>query len=157
MSPDSINQFGQVLGIKGYSNHHPFVHTMLFGLFYHIGCFVSHDMVVAVSFYTFFQMCFLAFSIFYFLKTLELFRIRQGILVAVTLFYALVPYHAVFSVTVWKDVPFAAVVLLLSCSMLRMMKRIGAGRLPCLSFPVSWCVCYGQTAGMVSCFVFPFC
>ena len=115
MSPDSINQFEQMLDIIGYNNHHPFVHTMLFGWFYHIGYFVSHDMVVAVSFYIFFQMCFLAFSILYFLKILELFRIRRGILVVVTLFYALIPYHAVFSVTIWKDVPFAAVVLLLSC------------------------------------------
>ena len=134
MSPDSINQFEQVLGIIDYNNHHPFVHTMLFGLFYHIGYFISHDMVVAVSFYTFFQMCFLAFSICYFLRTLELFHIRQGILVAVTLFYALVPYHAVFSVTVWKDVPFAAVVLLFGCSMLRMMKRTGAGEIAMFVF-----------------------
>lgn len=134
MSPDSINQLEQVLGIIDYSNHHPFVHTMLFGLFYHIGYFISHDMVVAVSFYTFFQMCFLAFSIFYFLKTLELFRIRQGILVAVTLFYALVPYHAVFSVTVWKDVPFAAVVLLFGCSILRMMRWTGAGEIAMFVF-----------------------
>lgn len=120
MTPDSINQFEQVLGLAGYSNHHPFVHTMLFSLLYHIGYALTSNMVAAVSFYTFFQMCFLAFSVSYFIKTLELFHIRQGIQIGITLFYALVPYHAVFSVTVWKDIPFAAVVLLFSCSMLRM-------------------------------------
>ncbi|MBD5475784.1 MAG: hypothetical protein HDR17_07360 [Lachnospiraceae bacterium] len=126
MTPDSINQLEQVLGLIGYSNHHPFVHTMIFSLFYHIGFFISGDMVAAVSLYTFFQMCFLAFSIFYLEQTLEMFRIRWEIMAAVTLFYALVPYHAVFSVTVWKDIPFAAVVLLFSCSLLRMTRRIEA-------------------------------
>ena len=134
MTPDSLNQFEQVLGLTGYSNHHPFVHTMIFSLFYHIGFAVSSNMVVAVSFYTLFQMCFLAFSILYFIETMEMFRVRQGIIVLITLFYALVPYHAVFSVTVWKDVPFAAVVLLFSCAMLRMMKRVGAREIGMLVF-----------------------
>lgn len=126
MTPDSINQLEQVLGIAGYSNHHPFVHTMLFSLLYHIGYFLSSNMITAVSFYTFFQMCFLAFSIFYFLRTLELFHIRQGLIVLIALFYALVPYHAVFSVTVWKDIPFAASVLLFSCAVLRMLRQTKA-------------------------------
>lgn len=129
MTPDSLNQLEQILGYADYSNHHPFVHTIIFKLFYHIGFFFSSDMVVAVSFYTFFQMCFLAFSIFYFLKTLELFHIRQEIMVMITLFYALVPYHAIFSVTVWKDIPFAAVMFLFSCSLFRMTKHIRASTL----------------------------
>lgn len=121
MTPDSLNQLEQVLSLTAYSNHHPFVHTMIFKLFYHIGFALTSNMVTAVSFYTFFQMCFLAYSIYYFLKTLDSFLIRPGILIAITLFYALVPYHAVFSVTLWKDIPFAAVVLLFSCSMFRML------------------------------------
>lgn len=126
MTPDSINQLEQALGMIGYSNHHPFVHTMLLSLFYHIGYFLSGDMTSAVSLYTFFQMCFLAFSVYYLLKTLERYCVRPCILVGITLFYALVPYHAVFSVTVWKDIPFAAVVMLFQCSVLRMMTRQGA-------------------------------
>ncbi|MCM1088137.1 MAG: DUF6020 family protein [Muribaculaceae bacterium] len=124
MTPDSINQFEQALGLIPYSNHHPFVHTILFKLLYQIGMFVTHNMVAAVSFYTVFQMCFLAFSIAYFLETLRIFAIRDGILILITCFYALVPYHAVFSVTLWKDIPFAAAVLLFSCAMLRMAKQI---------------------------------
>lgn len=123
MTPDSINQLEQILNMTAYSNHHPFVHTMIFKLFYHIGFFLTSNMVIAVSFYTVFQMCFLAYSIYYFLKTLETFRIRQKILILITLFYALVPYHAVFSVTLWKDIPFAAAVLLFSCSILRMFRE----------------------------------
>lgn len=120
MTPDSINQFEQVLGYIPYSNHHPWVHTLVFGFFYQLGYALTGSMVSGVSVYTFFQMCLLAVSISYFIATLRAQRIRPFLLFLITGFYALVPYHAVFSVTIWKDIPFAAAVLLFSCSILRL-------------------------------------
>ncbi len=120
MTPDSINQFEQVLGIVPFSNHHPWVHTLVFGFFYRIGYALTNNMVVAVSFYTFFQMCLLAGSVAYFISTLRAHKIRPFVLLLITAFYALIPYHAVFSVTVWKDIPFAAAVLFFGCSILRL-------------------------------------
>ncbi len=120
MTPDSINQFAQILGIAPYSNHHPWVHTMLFGFFYHMGYALTGNMVVAVSCYTLFQMCLLSGSIAYFINTLRSYRIRPFILLLITAFYALIPYHAVFAVTIWKDIPFAAAVLLFGCTILRL-------------------------------------
>lgn len=124
MTPDSINQFEQVLGLIPYSNHHPLAHTMIIKLFYHIGLLFTSNMVVAISFYTFIQMCFLAYGAAYFIRTAELFHVRPLLLFLITLFYALVPYNAVFSVTIWKDIPFAAAILIFSCSMLRLTKGI---------------------------------
>lgn len=121
MTPDSINQFVQVLGKAPYSNHHPWTHTMLFGLFYHMGYALTGNMVAAVSLYTLFQMCLLAGSIAYLIGTLRARRIRPFVLILITAFYALIPYHAVFSVTIWKDIPFAAAVLLFSCTILRLL------------------------------------
>lgn len=123
MTPDSINQFEQVLGVIPYSNHHPWVHTLVFGFFYRLGYALTGDMVIAVSFYTLFQMCLLAGSIGYFIATLRAHRIRPFVLCLITGFYALIPYHAVFSVTIWKDIPFAAAVLLFGCSILRLSVR----------------------------------
>lgn len=120
MTPDSINQFEQVLGLIPYSNHHPLAHTMLFGLFYRLGMLLTSNMVIAVSFYTFFQMCFQAACVAYLTGTMKQFRIRPLFLLIATLFYGLVPYHAVFSVTIWKDIPFAGAVLLFGCSLLRL-------------------------------------
>lgn len=120
MTPDSINQLEQVLGVVPYSNHHPWVHTLVFGFFYHIGYALTGDMVIGVSVYTFFQMGLLAGSIAYLLSTLRAHKIRPSILLLVTAFYALIPYHAVFSVTIWKDIPFAAAVLFFSCALLRL-------------------------------------
>ena len=121
MTPDSINQFEQVLGEIPYSNHHPLAHTMVIKLFYNIGLLFTDNRVIAISFYTFFQMCFMAFSVSYLINTLKAFRFRPLVLFIITLFYALVPYHAVFSVTIWKDIMFAGSVLLFTCSLLRFL------------------------------------
>ena len=120
MTPDSINQFAQILGESPYSNHHPWTHTMLFGFFYHTGYALTGNMVAAVSCYTLFQMCLLSGSIAYFISALRIYRIRPFILLMITAFYALIPYHAVFSVTIWKDIPFAAAVLFFGCTILRL-------------------------------------
>ena len=77
--------------------------------------------MIAISFYTFFQMCFMAFSVSYLINTLKSFRFRPLVLFIITLFYALVPYHAVFSITIWKDIMFAGSVLLFTCSLLRFL------------------------------------
>lgn len=119
MTPDSIVQFEQVLGINPYSNHHPWVHTMLIKLLYTIGYQLTGSMLAALSFYTLFQMCILAFSVSYFINTLKLCRINPCICILCTLFYALIPYHGVYSVTLWKDIPFAAAVLCFGCALMR--------------------------------------
>lgn len=120
MTPDSIVQFEQVLGINPYSNHHPWMHTLLIKLLYTIGYQLTGSMLVALSFYTFFQMCLLAFSVSYFINTLKLCRINPCICIVCTLFYALIPYHGVYSVTLWKDIPFAAAVLCFGCALIRL-------------------------------------
>lgn len=126
MTPDSIVQFEQVLGVIPYSNHHPWVHTLLIKLCYSIGYRLTGSMLVALSFYTFFQMCILAWSVSYFINTLKLYRIRPCILILFTLFYALVPYHGIFSVTLWKDIPFAAAVLCFECASMRLGRKISS-------------------------------
>lgn len=121
MTPDSVNQFEQVLGLIPYSNHHPWVHTLLIGLIYNIGYRLTGSMLVALSLYTFFQMCLLAGSVSYFISTLRRFLVRPAVCLFAALFYALIPYHAVFSVTIWKDIPFAAAVMLFGCSLFRLL------------------------------------
>lgn len=124
MTPDSINQFEQVLHVIPYSNHHPWVHTLLIGFFYNIGYTITGNMVIAMSFYTFFQMCMLALSVAYLVNTLRQYLFRPAVCLIIILFYALVPYHAVFSVTVWKDILFAAGVMFFGCSMLRLVRKV---------------------------------
>ena len=124
LTPDSINQVEQVLGLIPYSNHHPWVHTLFIKLFYQIGSLFTQDLSVALSFYTIAQMTLFALSIGYLLSTCVYFGLNTWICVGITAFYALVPYHAVFAVTMWKDILFAATVLCFSCSLLRISTKL---------------------------------
>ena len=124
MTPDSVVQFEQVLGLREYSNHHPVAHTLFIKFFYNIGLLFTTNRTIAISFYTLFQLCFMAFCVSYFIRTLRLFQIRCMICYIITLFYALVPYHAVFAVTIWKDIIFAGTVLLFGCCLIRLTKEI---------------------------------
>ncbi len=45
---------------------------------------------------------------------------KKGICYWITAFYALVPYHAVFAVTVWKDVMFSGSILLFTTALTRL-------------------------------------
>lgn len=120
MTPDSINQMEQVLGLIPYSNHHPWVHTLLIKAFYTLGYALTGDMVAAVGLYTLAQMSLLALSISYFISAMRVLKLKPFWCMMLSLLFALLPYHAVYSVTVWKDIPFAAAVLLFMTSLLCM-------------------------------------
>ena len=122
MSPDSMNQFYQVIGMDPLSNHHPVVHTLLIGICYHIGKLLTADENLAISFYTVFQMCFMAVCDAFLIRTLEdCCHIRHRISLLILLFYAVLPYQGVFAVTIWKDVPFAGIMMLFGCILLRLL------------------------------------
>ena len=127
MTPDSINQFEQVLGVIPASNHHPWIHTMLIKLVYSVAHLFTSDLIVAVSVYTFFQMSVMGLIAAYMISTLSAYRIRPVICGIVLAFYALVPYNAVFAVTIWKDILFAGAVLLFTTTMFRLLLSIKAG------------------------------
>ncbi|MCR4991207.1 MAG: DUF6020 family protein [Lachnospiraceae bacterium] len=120
MTPDSIVQYEQALHIKPYSNHHPWLHTLLLELFYDFGFTFTRDPNISASFYTVAQMIFMAFCASYVVKTMQIKGFKPLICFLATLFYAIVPYNDVFAVTIWKDIPFAGMVALFVCSLIRL-------------------------------------
>ena len=115
MSPDSINQFEQVVGLSPLSNHHPLVHTLLIGLFYRIGHLFTDNQNIALSFYTIAQMIFMSFCASYVICTLRRHGLKKRFCLLVLAFYALIPFNNVYAVTIWKDVPFSGIFMLFTC------------------------------------------
>ena len=100
MSPDSINQFEQVIGMKPWSNHHPVAHTLCLDFFYHIGRLFTTDISAAVSCYTIAQMLFMSFCVAVLIHTLDQYGIRKRVRILVLAFYALLPFQGVFMVSI---------------------------------------------------------
>lgn len=123
MTPDSLNQYAQVIGAYELSNHHPVIHTMIIGFLYHTGLNLTGNASFGLALYTIVQMLFMAWVVSYVIRTLQLAHIKSSICIAVICFYAFIPYHGIYAVTMWKDIPFAGCMTLFAASLLRFQLR----------------------------------
>lgn len=120
MTPDSLAQYRQVAGIEGYSDHHPWVHTLLFNLFYELGFVLTKDVYIAIAFYTVAQMLFVAMSVAYVWCTLYEMGLKKKYCVIGMALFVIYPYNLIYGVTIWKDILFSMSVLVLTITVFRL-------------------------------------
>lgn len=110
-TPDSFDQICQSLGISALTNHHPVLHTGCIAIFTNIGRILA-NYNIGVFLYSLTQMLILSaifsFCIYYMAKRNIDYRFR----IIALLFYALYPVNGMYSITMWKDIPFAIVMLI---------------------------------------------
>ncbi len=123
MTPDSINQYAQVIGAYDLSNHHSVIHTALIGMFYNIGVTVWDNAHTGLALYTAAQMLFMALTAGYVVRTLQKADVAMPVLIAAICFYALVPYNGAYAATIWKDIPFAGCMTLFAAALMRFLLR----------------------------------
>lgn len=119
MTPDSLNQFAQVIGADAYDDHHPWIHTMTIKLFYSIGYGISNDMYVGIATYTIAQMIIMALSVAYTIECMYEMHVKKGYRIALLLFYVLYPFNTIYAMTMWKDIIFSAAVLIFTVTLYR--------------------------------------
>lgn len=108
---DSMSQMTQLLS-NNYSNHHPFYHTLVIKFFVSVGLHLFHDINAAVAVYSVFSILFMAAAFSFAVATIAELHTPKWIVVLLQLYFILMPYHIMYSMTMWKDVPFGASVLL---------------------------------------------
>ncbi len=124
LSPDSIFQINQIM-LESYSNHHPFYHTMVLKLFVTIGLKLFGNMSGAIAMYCVFQILFMAMCFSMVAFTIYEMKASLILIIIVTMWYILMPFHIMYSFTVWKDVMFGGFVLLFSIFIFRILRKIG--------------------------------
>lgn len=109
-TPDSFDQICQSIGLTQLANHHPITHTWIIGIFIKIGKTVG-NYNLGIALYSIFQMLILSagfsFAIYYMAKKQIDYKWR----IASLLFFALYPVNGMYSITMWKDIPFAVSML----------------------------------------------
>ncbi len=132
-SLDSIDQIDQIFtGV--YSNHQPFYHTLLIGLFIRPAIAVFGSMNAAVACYVVFQLLFLAATFAFAVRTMADLRLPKWSMTVATIWYMIMPFHIMFSFTVWKDVYFGAFITLLILFYIRLSHGIGKSALNTAGF-----------------------
>ncbi len=112
LSHDSISQMEQVMGVEAYSNHHPWLHTLLIQVCVNLGMKVGGDINFGVACYSMFSMIFMAFSAACGLMWLRKKGAVKWLRYINWCFWAVFPINAVYMITMWKDIIFAGIVLL---------------------------------------------
>lgn len=120
ITDDAEWQLAQAIGIRSYSNHQPWVHTMMHKLFYNIGIALFHTPNAGVAACVIAQMCVMAGTFSYVVTTFYKEKFHQYFILVCIVYYAIVPFNALYAVTLWKDVVMGAVIVLFSMSIWKM-------------------------------------
>lgn len=148
---DSWQQIQQVFG-AAYSNHHPWLHTMLIKAIYNIGIAVFHSENRAIALYSLFSMGMLAASFATAITYYYSRRVKNCWLILILAISAMSPINGIFSITMWKDIPFAAMVLffiILICRLDDCLKQQKSSIFDWILFvPVSFLMCFFRSNGL---------
>lgn len=124
MTTDSLNQFAQVTGVEAYVDHHPWIHTMLLGLLYKLGYAVTGDVYASIAFYTIFQIVVVSLAVGYAVECFYEMGLGKKSRIALMCCFVLIPYNLIYSVTIWKDIIFSMAVLVLTVTLMRIVKKV---------------------------------
>lgn len=107
-----------------YSNFNTFWHTIFMQGIFSVGYFVFGNVNAAVALFCLVQAFIMAASFTYCLSTLYLVGVPKIFLFCSFVIYAFLPYNIALSITIWKDVLFAAGCLLMTCGIFRILYRL---------------------------------
>ena len=127
VSVDSVSTIRQVME-SDYDNIMPFWHTVSFGALFKLGYLLFRDYSAAVAFFHFMQILFMAACFAFAVTTLYQAGVPKLCVFLVSLVYVFSYYNIIYSVTLWKDVPFGGAVLLFVTALYRLIRRVGKSR-----------------------------
>ena len=128
LTTDSFTTIQQIMGIEAYNNVMPFWHTVTVQVFLKLGLFLFSDMNAAVALFHTAQILFVATCYAYVLVTMYQAGVPKAFMAAVFAVYAFLPHNIVYSVTLWKDIPFAGAAVLFVTALYRLLKDIGKSK-----------------------------
>lgn len=108
LTPDSINQVMQVFSIYTLKNHHPIFHTMCIGVCMKAGV-LFHSNIIGVAIYSIIQIIVMSLTFAYIVNYMAKKEMNPIIIILSIIYFTFYPVHCLYSITMWKDVPFALV------------------------------------------------
>lgn len=128
LTTDSVSTIKQVMHDSSYNNTMPFWHTITVQLFVRPTLALSGDINAAIACFHVAQILFMAACFAYVITTLHQADVPVWFLVGVYAVYAFQPHNIVYSVTLWKDIPFSGAAVLFITALYRLLKGIGKSR-----------------------------
>lgn len=152
MNYDAFVQMCQVTGGYSYSNHHPWLHTMIIKGIWELGLKLFHNTNKAYALYCLFSLISLSFAFSCVVAYLRKKGLKTIWTIAVLLFYIISPVNQMFSISMIKDVPFAIFILFFIILLCNMRDRRMEGKSNTiywmLFIPISFGICFFRSNGL---------
>lgn len=110
-SLDSLSQMLQATGFRQLSSHHPVIHTMIIKICLAIGKLIN-NYNTGIAIYSILQMICSAMTFSYVVLYLGKKKVSKTVQIILLLFFMFCPIIANFTITMWKDIPFALCILI---------------------------------------------
>lgn len=121
---DSVAELKMIAdNFKVISDHHTVIHLLFMAIPYNVGMFLFNNTVIAASLITLTQMIIMALIFGKFISFLYKRNVNKYILLAVLLYFAIIPVHAFYSISNWKDIIFSGLVLLLTMELVKLLEK----------------------------------
>ena len=152
MTYDALIQMCQATGGFPYSNHHPWLHTIFIKGIYELGLLLFHNSNKAYALYSVFSISILSLALAVAVSYLRKMGLRTWLMVLVIFLYLASPINQMYSITMWKDIPFSSCLLLfivLLCNMCGgYLEQADNNFLWMLFIPCSFFVCFLRSNGL---------
>lgn len=130
LTSDSISSIEQAFSVKALSNHHPVLFTAIVSLFVHLGLLIFNDINASIALFSLFQMIVMSLILGYATYWLYQKWPNKIFIAVILLFFSLNPIIAIYSITMWKDILFSGITVLLCLFLYDIIKTNGEKLLP---------------------------
>lgn len=121
LTSDTISQLNMISGTIPFTNHHPVICTLVIGLPYKLMSLITGNSTLAVGITTLIQMIIMAGIFSYAIMFLKKKNVSQRYQLITLLFFALFPINGFYSITLWKDIIFSGLILLLIIEIIKLI------------------------------------
>ena len=121
---DSISELNMIVNnFSTISDHHTVIHLLFMTIPYKLGMAIFNNTVIACSLITLTQMIIMSLIFGKFISFLYKRGVNKYILFFVLLYFTILPVHAFYSISNWKDVIFSGLVLLLTMELVKLLEK----------------------------------
>ena len=122
VSYDIESQIQQILTSQ-YTRFHPLLHTFLIQVCLELGNIIFKSNTIGILIYSLFQMAIMSYCISYGLNYLLRHNIKKVVVFVILIYYIIMPYNAIMSISTTKDVIFSGLTLVLYCKIDELIKE----------------------------------
>ena len=120
---DSKWIFDEIEGLRDLTNHHPVLYTAVMALCYLPVKALTGNANAGVAAAAVLQMTVMAVIFAWSVRFMYTRKVKAAVLALTVAFFALVPHNSLYSVTLWKDIPFAGVMILFVIQIVKLYEK----------------------------------